>query len=208
MRDVVKQARRVQVQMSWTIYRLQRCVSRQLTQMRGIYIAARYNAILTTGWWSIKSLERCYLPSLGRQTARKLTHFSTATKTGNEPRCAAQSVGWLWRMQQRQSCYDDAQRGVSINAMYPMHSKPYSQVRYESNARSLYDDLTGIVAEKSQQIRIATCSCIVVVLGSCGRNLYINWCDSTEEKYKTLEVWGRAQREAARGVRKQALINF
>ena len=30
---------------------------------------------------------------------------------------------------------------------------------------------------------------------------------SAKYKYK-LEIWGRAQREAARGVRKQALINF
>jgi len=29
-----------------------------------------------------------------------------------------------------------------------------------------------------------------------------------EEKKKKLEIWGRAQREADRGVRKQALINF
>ena len=27
-------------------------------------------------------------------------------------------------------------------------------------------------------------------------------------KINKLEIWGRAQREAARGVRKQALINF
>jgi len=27
-------------------------------------------------------------------------------------------------------------------------------------------------------------------------------------EYRKLEIWGRAQREAARGVRKQALINL
>jgi len=32
--------------------------------------------------------------------------------------------------------------------------------------------------------------------------------DRVAKKIKKLEIWGRAQREAARGVRKQALINF
>ena len=41
--------------------------------------------------------------------------------------------------------------------------------------------------------------------GAPRSTLKADMCKSTQIK---LEIWGRAQREAARGVRKQALINF